>query len=425
MDTSHNTGPDLSPLSLRWQRAAMLGSLWAANEIVLGSFLHNVGIPFAGTILACIGVTLLVAGLCLWDDPGVIWRAGVICSLMKSISPSSVILGPMIGILTEAVLIYFFVVAFRRTSLGCILGGIAAAVTPLVQKVISIIIAYGMDAARMYENLFSLFSERLQFRSLDAREALLLLIAAQAVPGALAAVAGIAIARRARSVPPTQVSEIESGSGDSAAFQASSQRYSIPALFLHFAVILAGLALIPALPQLLTPIPVAVYLLAVLYWYPGVRPKFKRARLWLEFAGVAILAGVLLGVLAPGGKSTWWTGLQSGVVMVSRATLVITAFSAISIELRNPVVVNWFLERGLGTVSAALHMAFRALPAMTQSLNQGREWARHPLRAFSSMLAFMLAQLGETPRDGTLENSRGGTLENSRVSTPSNGPAST
>ncbi|MBP1599578.1 MAG: hypothetical protein H6Q05_4955, partial [Acidobacteria bacterium] len=80
----------------------MLGSLWAANEIVLGSFLHNVGVPFTGTILACIGVAVLVAGLRLWDDPGVVWRAGVICSLMKSISPSSVILGPMVGILAEA-----------------------------------------------------------------------------------------------------------------------------------------------------------------------------------------------------------------------------------------------------------------------------------------------------------------------------------
>ncbi len=375
----------------------MLGSLWAANEIVLGSFLHNLGIPFAGTILASIGVTLLIAGLRLWNDPGVIWRAGVICSLMKSISPSSVILGPMIGILAEAALIYVCVVAFRRTAFGCVLGGIAAAITPLVQKVISIIIAYGMDAARMYENLFSIFSEKLQFRSLDAREALLLLIGAQAIPGVLAVFAGMAIARRARSVSPIQTSKTESGSAEGAVFQASPQHYSLLALFLHFALMIGGLALIPALPQLLTPIPVAAYLLAVLYRYPGVRAKFKQARLWLEFAGVAILAGVLLGVLAPGGTNTWCTGLLSGVVMVSRATLVIAAFSAISIELRNPVVVNWFLERGLGTVSAAVQMAFRALPAMTQSLNQGREWTRHPVRAFSSTLAFMLAQLGEMP----------------------------
>ena len=394
MTVSDTSAVHLSSLSLRWQRAAMLGSLWAANEIVLGSFLHNLGVPFAGTFLAAIGVTLLVAGHRLWDDPGVLWRAGVICSLMKSISPSAVILGPMVGILAEAGLVYGCVVLFRGLFIGSLLGGMLATVTPILQKIISILVTYGMDAARMYTSMFSLFSDRMQFQAVDAEGALLILVAAQAIPGVLAAALGVAIARGVHRVSPLRI-DAAARSENRHLFAAVSQDFSLTALCAHALLIPAGLALLPWLPPLLTPVPVTLYLMLVLYWYPGLRHKFARSRLWLEFGVVALLAGVLLGILAPGGKGTWWTGLQSGIVMTARATLVVTAFSALSIELRSPVVVNWFLQRGLGTVSAALHAAFRALPVMIESLNQQRRSVRHPLRAFSVMLATMLAQLDE------------------------------
>src|SRR5512137_442670 len=88
-----------------WQRAAVLGSLWAAVEIVVGSFLHNLGVPFAGTVLAAFGVMVMTAGHRASPERGLIWRTALVCALMKSVSPSAVILGPMIGILMEGVLL--------------------------------------------------------------------------------------------------------------------------------------------------------------------------------------------------------------------------------------------------------------------------------------------------------------------------------
>jgi len=38
-------------VSEAWLRASVIGSLWASVEIILGSFFHNIRIPFAGTIL--------------------------------------------------------------------------------------------------------------------------------------------------------------------------------------------------------------------------------------------------------------------------------------------------------------------------------------------------------------------------------------
>ncbi len=93
------------PLETIWLKAAVVGGLWASVEIIVGSFLHNLRIPLSGSILAFFGVVLLIAFYKNWPDKGLIWRAGLICALMKSISPSAVILGPMIGIFLEALLL--------------------------------------------------------------------------------------------------------------------------------------------------------------------------------------------------------------------------------------------------------------------------------------------------------------------------------
>jgi hypothetical protein len=88
-----------------WNRAAALGSLWAAFEIVVGSFLHNLRVPFAGTVMATASVFLITAAAQVWTDKGLIWRTALVCALMKSVSPSAVLLSPMIGIFVEGVIL--------------------------------------------------------------------------------------------------------------------------------------------------------------------------------------------------------------------------------------------------------------------------------------------------------------------------------
>src|SRR5512137_1168664 len=106
-----------------WLAAALLGSLWAAIEIILGSFLHLSGQWFTGTILAAIGVALMAAATQVWPWKGVLWRAGVICALMKSVSPSAVIIGPMIGIALEAFVMEASTRLLGRNVVGILVGG--------------------------------------------------------------------------------------------------------------------------------------------------------------------------------------------------------------------------------------------------------------------------------------------------------------
>jgi nucleoside-triphosphatase THEP1 len=90
---------------------------------------------------------------------------------------------------------------------------------------------------------------------------------------------------------------------------------------------------------------------------------------------------------------SWLTGLASGVQMTLRALFVVSAFGGISVELRNPRIVNWFLRRGLGALGSALDAAFRTLPTMVSALGEHRSVLRHPVLALSRMFAVVLREM--------------------------------
>ncbi|HNX66600.1 MAG TPA: hypothetical protein PKH02_06930, partial [Bacteroidales bacterium] len=132
-------------LNDKWIKASIIGAIWAASEIVLGSFLHNLKVPFAGNLLTGIGIIILVSISYIWKEKGLFWRSGVICALMKTISPSAVIFGPMIAIFSESVLMELSSRIFGRTVVGYLLGSMLAMSWNLFQKIINYIIFYGFD----------------------------------------------------------------------------------------------------------------------------------------------------------------------------------------------------------------------------------------------------------------------------------------
>ena len=141
-------------LSETWLKAAVVGSLWASFEIIIGSFLHNLRFPFAGTILSFASVALVIAFLQVWDNKGLIWRAGLIAALLKSMSPSAIILGPMIGIFSEALILEFVIMLFGRNLLGYLLGGALAVLSALMHKLVSLLVTYGFDLVIIVDQLY-------------------------------------------------------------------------------------------------------------------------------------------------------------------------------------------------------------------------------------------------------------------------------
>ena len=109
-----------------WIKAAVVGSIWAGSEIVVGSFLHNLKIPFRSQILTAIAIILIISVVQKWKDKGLVWRAGLIAAIMKSISPSAVIFGPMIAIFLEALLIEFSIRIIGKNKFSYLTAGALA-----------------------------------------------------------------------------------------------------------------------------------------------------------------------------------------------------------------------------------------------------------------------------------------------------------
>lgn len=82
---------------------AVFGTLWGLSEITLGTVLKSLNVPISGVVLAAIGLIVALVGRVFVPKRGSTLFVGVIAMLLKLFSLGGVIVGPMIGIITEAV----------------------------------------------------------------------------------------------------------------------------------------------------------------------------------------------------------------------------------------------------------------------------------------------------------------------------------
>jgi len=188
-------------LSEKWIKASIAGTIWAASEIVLGRFLHNLKIPFSGNILTAIGIIVLISVSYVWSDRGLFWRAGLICAVMKTMSPSAVIFGPMVAIITESILLEISVTLFGRTIAGYLLGSMLAMSWNLFQKVINFVIFYGSNIIEVYENLLKYAQKQLEIESDIVWMPIIILLIVYALFGLFAGIIGIRVGGKMRSEP--------------------------------------------------------------------------------------------------------------------------------------------------------------------------------------------------------------------------------
>lgn len=371
----------LSPV---WLQAALLGSVWASIEIILGSFLHNLRVPFTGTTLTAVGVCLLVAGQSLWPVRGLVWRAGLICALMKSISPSAVLLGPMICIIVESLMMELSVRLFGRNVFGFLLGGALAVCVPLTYRIAELLVAFGFDIALVFAGLYRFAASRLGIHGFEALGLLLVIYGIYAAFGLVAAVLGLVVARRARALRGNIYSVDDAATGEDLFPRTDpSQRYSLVLLAVHLSLIPAGMIAIGRLPVYGVAAALAIYAAGVARRYPRAWRRLRKPSVWLVILVVSLAGGVILGKL---GSDSVMDGFIIGLQMVLRALLMIAAFGSVSVELRNPAIVKWFLRRGMGQVSAALEVAFSALPRMVALSKHERGMYRNPLDILARLL---------------------------------------
>lgn len=379
----------LDPL---WQRAAVLGSLWAASEIVLGSFLHNLRIPFSGHILTAIAIVIVVAGHRAWPCKGLLIRAGLIAALMKSASPSAVLLGPMVAIAMEGVLMEAGVRLLGIRVWGYALGGALAMSWTLTQKLVSLLITYGTDLVGVYQDLVAVAERQVGTVPLGPWGPLLALASLNLLAGLTAGVLGSRLggggtldlrwAKAGRGLPEEWKTRLGGVPG-------SGPRPRMPFLLFWAAALPLGLVSFGWLPLGGKVALAGVVVVGATLRYGRALRRLARPGFWGGLLVVTMLAGAVAGALSHEEGVGWSDGLLIGLGMSLHAVYVTMCFAALSTELSHPYLRRKLEEVGGGQLHRSVHAAFSTLPLVVASLPRGGEFLRRPLASIQELLPRM------------------------------------
>jgi nucleoside-triphosphatase THEP1 len=374
-------------LSTTWLKAAVLGCLWASSEIVLGSFLHNLRIPFSSVFLTGIGIVLLISISYQWKDKGLIWRSGLICAMMKSISPSAVIFGPMIAIFSEALLLEFSVRMLGRNMIGFFIGSLLAMSWNFFQKIATYIIFYGFNIVDLYTSLIKFAEKQLHYHFDILWMPVIALWIYYLVFGALSAIIGIHIGKSAlnKSIPmlnkdSKRIFEIKDRRNTEPA------TYSLPWLALDFIGMIAVLLLMNSTGIIWwgTAGLVLISIWAARY-RNSLRP-LRKPKFWVGFILITMLSSYLFSRFQLGQVSLT-DGLLIGLQMNFRAALMIIGFTAIGKELGNPVIRGFFMRTSFRQLPLALEVAFETLPFVIANAPSFRNFLKKPLTVMKQIVS--------------------------------------
>jgi ABC-type thiamin/hydroxymethylpyrimidine transport system permease subunit len=167
---------------------AVFGALWGAVEISLGSVLHAIKIPLTGLALTAVGLIVAIIGRLFVPKRGSTFFIGVIAMVLKLFSIGSIVVGPMIGILAEALAAELVLDLFPRPNrLAFMLAVMAGALWTLVQPFVTGLLIFG-------RGLLSIWLDTLDQGSrlfgLDSHAALWIILGLVALYLAVGAVGG-------------------------------------------------------------------------------------------------------------------------------------------------------------------------------------------------------------------------------------------
>ena len=378
---------EIHQLNDKWIKASILGTVWASSEIVLGSFLHNLKVPFSGNILTAIGLVILISAQYKWKEKGLFWRAGIVCALMKTMSPSAVIFGPMVAIFSEALLLEVSVRLLGRTVAGFMLGSVLAMSWNLFQKIFNYIIFYGYNIVEVYKNLMIYAEKQLGLRFDAVWTPVLILLALYAIFGAVAAWVGIRTGRHINenSLSFTDVNKQKEPVSTSR--KKASFRYSLVWLVSDLIFLVAPLILIGR-------ISFGIWVLLVVsiagFWamrYKRALRQLVRPKFWIFFVLITLVTAFVFTRLQSGQK-TILDAILIGVEMNLRAIILIMGFTVLGTELYNPKIREYFSHSHFKQLPLALELSVESLPMMIAHTPDFKTVIKDPFLFVQQIMAF-------------------------------------
>ncbi len=387
-------------LNEQWIKASIIGSMWASVEIVWGSFLHNLRVPLSGHILTAIGLIILISASYRWKEKGLFWRAGIICALLKTMSPSAVIFGPMIAILSEALLLEASVRLFGKNHIGLAIGAILAMSWNLVQAIISKIIAYGYNLVKLYESIM-LYAQKQLHTDIDMVWApIVLLLIIYILLGLGTAIAGIFIGQRLESseLQPQMFAE---KNNNNFPFAAKYSQFPFSTAWLIFDILAITTVLATANfinIEFWFAMSIAITASWIMHYRVALR-RLARPSLWISFFIITIIAAVSFSWFQ--GNISLWEGALIGIEMNVRAIVVVIGFSVIGTELYSPKVRQIFQRKSLVSLYTALDLSAESLPNMIVLVPNLKDIFSNPInivRKFLSYAEYRMHEIGARQR---------------------------
>lgn len=125
---------------------AVFGALWGLVEISLGSVFHAIDLPLSGMALAIFGVMVASIGRLFVPKRGSTIFIGVIAMALKLFSIGSAVIGPMVGILAEALIAELILSTFAKPSMPAfIISSAGAALWTLIQPFVTGVLLFGRN----------------------------------------------------------------------------------------------------------------------------------------------------------------------------------------------------------------------------------------------------------------------------------------
>ncbi len=373
-------------LSQKWIKAAVLGSVWAASEIILGSFLHNIRMPFSGNVLVGIAMVLLISASYLWKENGVIWRAAVICALLKTMSPSAIIFTPMLAIFAEGVLLDLMVRLFKRKNIGYFIGAALAMSWNLFQKVIIMVFFYGMNLIKIYEKLMRSVQKQLYWDFDMVWVPLFVMLFMYVILGIIAAYFGIKIGKRLLD-ENYKPKFFQMNSYDTGFLKKKATHFNYSTYWL-----LANLILPIAVMVIKAYITFYLWIILVIVLVAIWSIKYKRAfrqviklKFWIWFVLITMLTSILFSNFQDG-ETSIYDGVKIGVTMNLRAILLIVTLTVLGIELFNPKVRNWLQKGKFKQLSLAIELSLESLPNVMANMPSLKMMVKSPSIVFYQLI---------------------------------------
>jgi len=385
-------------LSEKWIKASITGTIWAASEIVLGSFLHNLKVPFSGNILTAIGLIILISISYIWTEKGLFWRAGLICALLKTMSPSAVIFGPMIAIFTEAFLLELSVMLLGRNIAGYAIGSMLAMSWNLVQKILNYIIFYGSNIIQVYSDLLKFAQKQFSIKTDIVWMPIIVLLIVYALFGLLAAIIGLKVGRKMLKQPlpdfqlPNNQSTKEVRSNVEQVFN-----YSITWLFVDFVLIICSFILLNKTTWIVWSLTISGVVIVWTLRYKRALRQLSKPKFWIFFVFITLLTAFVFTKVQPG-ENSLLKGLLTGVQMNFRAVVIIVGFSVLGTELYNPVLRNFFMKTAFKNLPLALELSAESLPLFIANIPDFKSLVKNPVSLFYQVISHAGRRLAEIKR---------------------------